>query len=79
MNELSMFSAVSARALQAELADCNRLTEAQGLTLTEGDMRALSRRREKALRDTRRVEFTGGIFRKLAYAFCDSAYITPAN
>ena len=21
----------------------------------------------------------GGIFRKLAYAFCDSAYITPAN
>ena len=36
MNELSMFSAVSARALQAELADCNRLTEAQGLTLTEG-------------------------------------------
>ena len=52
MNELSMFSAVSARSLQAELADCNRLTEAQ---------------------------FTGGIFRKLAYAFCDSAYITPAN
>ena len=79
MNELSMFSAVSARALQAELADCNRLTEAQGLTLTEGDMRALSRRREEALRDTGRVEFTGGIFRKLAYAFCDSAYITPAN
>ena len=66
MNELSMFSAVSARALQAELADCNRLTEAQGLTLTEGDMRALSRRREEALRDTGRVEFTGGIFRKLA-------------
>ena len=79
MNELSMFSAVSARALQAELADCNRLTEAQGLTLTEGDKRSLSRRREEALRDTGRVEFTGGIFRKLAYAFCDSAYITPAN
>ena len=79
MNELSMFSAVSARSLQAELADCNRLTEAQGLTLTEGDMRALSRRREEALRDTGRVEFTGGIFRNLAYAFCDSAYITPAN
>ncbi|MEI3427955.1 MAG: DUF6323 family protein, partial [Christensenellales bacterium] len=42
-------------------------------------MRALSRRREEALRDTGRMEFTGGIFRKLAYAFCDSAYITPAN
>ena len=79
MNDLSVFSAVSAQALRAELADCNRLTEVQGLCLTPDDMRALTRRREEALRDTGRVEFSGGIFRKLAYAFCDSAYITPAN
>ena len=79
MNDLSLFSAVPAQTLRAELADCNRLTEAQDLCLTQDDMRALMHRREQALRDTGRVEFSGGIFRKLACAFCDSPYITPAN
>lgn len=69
MTDLSLFSTLSARMLEAELAACNRMTEAFGLTLSKGDMAALLRRREQALQDTGRVEFAGGIFQKLVYAF----------
>lgn len=55
------------------------MTEAFGLTLSNGDMAALLRRRKQALQDTGRVEFAGGIFQKLVYAFCDSPYLSQAN
>lgn len=61
--------------MQTELQRCNKLSARYGLTLSESEMRELTQCRAKALRDTGRVEFGGGILPKLIYAFCDSPYI----
>lgn len=79
MTELSLLSALSAPAFEAEFAACNRITEPFGLTLSKADRAALLNRREQALRDTGRVEFSGGIFQKLVYAFCDSPYLAQQH
>ena len=39
----------------------------------------LVRRQAEALRDTGRVDFGGGVLKKLAEAFCDSPYIQPCD
>ncbi|MEG2930610.1 MAG: DUF6323 family protein [Ruthenibacterium sp.] len=60
-----------------ELRECNDISGAFGLALSETQMHSLAERRVDALRDTGRVEFDGGIFKKLVYAFCDSPYLSP--
>jgi len=59
----------------AELAACNELTSRYGLTLSGEQIRELSEARVLALRNTGRVEFGGGILKKLICAFCDSPYL----
>ena len=62
-----------------QILACNEISERFGLALTEKDVAALMVAGTRALKETRRVEFGGGILPKLIYAFCDSPYITPDN
>jgi hypothetical protein len=59
--------------------ECNELTVYYGLYLSEEQMREVAGRRFEALRNTGRVEFGGGILKKLLTAFRDSPYLTREN
>ena len=58
-----------------ELSECNAFSEQYGLTLSDSEIEELIECRTNALKDSGRVEFSGGILPKLIYAFCDSPYI----
>ena len=62
-----------------ELQICEPLCERYGLRLSESEMLGLVESRKKALADSGRVEFGGGILPKLIYAFCDSPYVNNAT
>lgn len=58
-----------------EIRDCNEISRQFGLQLKEADILELAACHQKALADTSRVEFGGGIMPKLIYTFCDSPYL----
>ena len=62
-----------------ELTDSARVGEAGGLTISPEQAAMLVRRQAEVLRDTGRVDFGGGVLKKLAEAFCDSPYIQPCD
>ena len=62
-----------------ELRTCNDFTARFGLTLTEAQIWTLVEKKSEALKDTGRVEFGGGILKKLIWEFCDSPFITQDN
>ena len=64
---------------KTELARCNRLSAHHGLTLTQTDLVRLEEARQSALRETGRVEFSGGVLAKLADAFCVSPYLDQCD
>ena len=68
MNELMLFSALSAQRTEAALLRGNAVTERFGLTLTPEQCGRLLVRRAKALRETERIEPGEGILPKLAVA-----------
>lgn len=59
----------------AALAACNAFTVKYGLMLSESQLLRLDEARREALRANGRVEFGGGVLKKLIYAFCDSPYV----
>ena len=73
-NPLEMLSLQRQASLQ-EIRDCNKISIQFGLILKEAEIQELAECRKKALKDTGRVEFGGGIMPKLIYAFCDSPYL----
>lgn len=62
-----------------ELRACNERSSRFGLVLNEEEIRELVESRKKALTDTGRIEFGGGILPKLVDAFCDSPYMDPRS
>ena len=56
-----------------------RKTASLGLRLTQEERLALAEGRERALTDTGRVEFGGGILPALAETLGDSPYLDPAE
>lgn len=62
-----------------ELRDYNTFTAQFGLSLSEAQIQVLAEHRFNALKNTGRVEFGGGILKKLIYAFSDSPYIFKEN
>lgn len=62
-----------------EIRACNEFSGRYGLMLNEGEIRELAECRQKALKDTDRIEFGGGILPKLIRAFCDSPYLDREN
>ncbi len=79
MNELMLFSALSAQRTEAALLRGNAVTERFGLTLTPEQCGRLLARRVEALRETERIEPGEGILPKLAVALCDSPCVGPEN
>ena len=65
MNELMLFSALSAQRTEAALLRGNAVTERFGLTLTPEQCGRLLERRVEALRETERIEPGEGILPKL--------------
>ena len=61
------------------LTEANRRTAQYGLTLTPEQMTALAESRTRALLDTGRVEFGGGILPRLIEVFCDSPHLHQAE
>ena len=62
-----------------ELTDSARVWEAWGMTISPEQAAMLVRHQAETLRDTGRVDFGGGVLKKLAEAFCDSSYIQPCD
>lgn len=79
MNELMLFSALSAQRTEAALLRGNAVTERFALTLTPEQCGRLLERRALALRETERIELGEGILPKLAVALCDSPCVGPEN
>lgn len=79
MNELMLFSALSAQRTEAALLRGNAVTERFALTLTPEQCGRLLERRALALRETERIEPGEGILPKLAVALCDSPCVGPEN
>ena len=77
---LSLFqsSAITKKAVQDILRE-NDVSRHYGLELSEKQAAALVETRNKALRDTGRVEIGGGVIDKMIYAFCDSPYVSQSN
>ncbi len=62
-----------------DIKSCNEITKKYGLILNDYQVIELSQGRQRALKDTSRIEFDGGIIKKLILAFCDSPYLTQEN
>lgn len=58
-----------------ELSACNQISARYGLSLSRPQMEALAVHRLDTLKNTGRVEFGGGVLKKLVEAFCDSPYV----
>ena len=78
-NDFSIIISGNNANVLAEIKSCNEVTKKYGLTLTDEQIAELADGRQKALRDTDRIEFSGGILKKLILAFCDSPYLTQEN
>ncbi len=63
----------------AKVVDTNQYTEQFGLTLTEQDAALIMEKRNAALKEQRRIEFSDSIVPKIIREFCDSSYIDHNN
>ncbi|HYH05141.1 MAG TPA: DUF6323 family protein, partial [Bacillota bacterium] len=62
-----------------EVLRCNETTSRFGLALSPAEAAELVETRTAALNRTGRIEFAGGIIRKLIVRFCDSPYLDSHN
>lgn len=62
-----------------EIQMCNEETIEYGLKLSDEDIKAIIKTRSEALNSNGRVEFGGGIIKKIISEFCDSPYISQYN
>jgi hypothetical protein len=63
----------------ADIQQINEETLQYGLKLSEKDIREVIAHRAEALKSTGRIEFSGGIIRKVISTFRDSPYILQQN
>lgn len=63
----------------AEIVKCNEITCLYGLLLSQKEAQELVETRSKALSDSGRIEFTGGIINKLIMEFCSSPFLSQHN
>lgn len=62
-----------------EIQQINEETLEYGLKLSEEDIKVIIETREEALSNSGRVEFGGGIIKKIISCFCYSPYILQSN
>ncbi|GKU24150.1 DUF6323 family protein [Clostridium folliculivorans] len=63
----------------SEIQQINEETLEYGLKLSENDIKAILETRNNALSSNGRVEFGGGLVKKIITAFCDSPFIHQQN
>lgn len=78
-NMTLVFQDIQKKQAAIELKAVNEITIRYGLTLSDQDINELVENRFKSLKDTGRIEFSGGILKKLVEAFCDSPYVMQEN
>ena len=76
---IELQSQMLAQQAAAEVLACNEVSGRYGLQLTDAEARELVEYRAAALKNTGRVEFSGGVLPKLIRSFCDSPYLDPEN
>ncbi|HWT27096.1 MAG TPA: DUF6323 family protein [Mobilitalea sp.] len=62
-----------------EIRKCNDFTAKYGIQLSDKDIHTLVENRKEALESSGRIEFGGGILKKLLLEFADSPYIDQDN
>lgn len=62
-----------------KIIKCNDITKNFGLILTSQQVVELVKTRNHVLKETGRIEFSGGIIDKIIFEFCDSPYISMHN
>ena len=63
----------------SELLECNEFTSRYGLHLEQQQACHLAEVRKQSLTGNGRIEFGGGVLRKLVISFCDSPYLSQAE
>ena len=79
MEDNNFLARLSADRDMAEIAECAAFTAPLGLVLSPGDIAAVEESRQEALKSSGRVEFSGGIMKKLITAFYTSPYIQSSS
>ena len=72
-------AALDGRREETAILACNETLAARGLALTREEAAMLAQTRTESLQKTGRVEFGGGITRRLVEAFADSPFLTREN
>ncbi len=62
-----------------EIINCNEITYQYGLILSETEAQELVETRTEALNSNGRIEFAGGIIKKIIIEFSDSPYLSQFN
>lgn len=62
-----------------EIINCNEVTSRYGLILSQAGALELVETRSEALSSNGRIEFAGGIIKKLIIKFCDSPFLSQFN
>ncbi len=62
-----------------EIIKCNEKTCRYGLVLSQAEAQELVETRAEALKSFGRIEFAGGIIKKLIEEFCDSPFLSQFN
>ena len=75
-NLLAIYDSIIIKQSVAEIQQCNEDTLEYGLKLSEEDIKDVISTRSEALSSSGRVEFGGGIIKKIISVFCDSPYIS---
>jgi hypothetical protein len=73
---LSLYDSIIVKQSFMEIQQCNEDTLEYGLKLSEEDIKDIINTRSEALSSSGRVEFGGGIIKKIISIFCDSPYIS---
>lgn len=63
----------------SELLECNEITSRYGLRLEQPQAFRLAEVRKQSLSSNGRIEFGGGMLRKLVITFCDSPYLSQTE
>lgn len=76
---MSISNSIIIRQAFIEIQQINEETLEYGLKLSEEDIKRIIKTRNEALISSGRVEFGGGIIRRIISNFCDSPYILQNN
>jgi hypothetical protein len=75
-NLLAIYDSIIIKQSFVEIQKCNEETLEYGLKLSEEDIKDVISTRSEALSGNGRIEFGGGIIKKIISVFCDSPYIS---